>query len=77
MANQWEYVTVMCPYFLGTGRQSIVCEGSVDRCNIRNEFTYKIDKQLHKENYCNSDYEKCRIWQMLEGKYDEHGNKKN
>ena len=67
---------VRCPFYTKSDNASISCEGVEDHMSTKSIFRaesgalLREDKERYMIKFCNSDYEKCRICQMLMQKYD-------
>jgi len=67
---------VVCPFYIKSDNASIFCEGVEDNMATKNIFRassgalLREDKDKYMIKFCNCDYEKCRIYQMLLKKYD-------
>lgn len=65
--NGAEADKVICPYFLEHGLQHIQCEGIVDGCRARFQYTLKKDKDAQMYGYCMTyDWKKCEYALALE-----------
>ncbi len=66
----WEDKTVKCPFYRERQREKkrIKCEGVVP--GTTTQLTFRGDKRWYMKDYCCKNYEKCRIYQMLDRKYD-------
>lgn len=58
-----------CPFYKGEYRQEIYCEGLVEDSNIHLGYANPGLLADHRVQYCEGDYSKCPIAQMLEQKY--------
>lgn len=48
-----------------------MCEGITDNCVINLIFETERDRNLHREIFCNEQYTKCELENMLDKKYDD------
>lgn len=67
----WRSVHVQCPFWKGNTTRAVVCEGlrrgeSIRWCCRTTQKMTEVMDQL-----CCKDYEKCRIFQMLYGGYED------
>lgn len=72
MANDSRACRVFCPFFFRfDGKNTIVCEGVAPRTEVRIAFTRRDELDRWAEEKCQSEtgYRKCRMAQMLNGKY--------
>lgn len=70
MPKVYDDVDAKCPYFLGSDKHKIVCEGVTDGSRTVLEFDTKKLRNTHRELFCNSRYQNCEVCRMLEDKYD-------
>lgn len=67
---------VKCPFYESDDKGRISCEGITDESRIRLCFmkasgALDQDKKLeYLHNYCIRDYQKCRVYKMLQAKYE-------
>lgn len=71
MASGYNEKLIQCPFYEASATQSISCEGVTDECITRLIFTSPKEMQLHRMVYCERGYQECRIYKMLEKKYEE------
>ncbi len=71
MPRIYDSCLAQCPYFLSSGKKNILCEGITEDCTINLKFVSEQKRNLHREIFCNANYKKCEIFNMLEKKYDE------
>lgn len=71
MATMYDDVNAICPYFQGSEKKKISCEGITDGCKTTLEFRSGKERNQHRELFCNSKYRNCEIYKMLEEKYAE------
>lgn len=71
MANRYNEKLINCPFYEASATQSISCEGITDECTIRLIFDSPREMNLHRMVCCENGYGKCRIYKMLEKKYEE------
>jgi hypothetical protein len=62
---------INCPFYKATATQSISCEGITDDCITKLLFTSPEKRDLHRKIYCDNQYKKCEIYNMLVKKYEE------
>ena len=67
-----EYISksVKCPFYREKqgDRYRIKCEGVMPGTAI--QLTFNGDKRWYMKDFCCKNFEKCRIYRMLEDKYD-------
>ena len=60
-----------CPFYRRCERQTIVCEGMVERSAIHLTYCNARDLERQQEVFCCREYEKCEIYAaILRAKYD-------
>lgn len=70
MATMFDDVEAICPYFIRSSKNKIVCEG-MGEYEIGLEFDYSAERNLHRQKFCNTyDYGKCEICKLLDTKYN-------
>lgn len=62
---------VRCPFYHSEDSQMVCCEGVQDRTAIHLAFADKKDLLEYKRRMCNTEYESCMIFSMLEKKYED------
>lgn len=75
--NSYGDADVKCPFYNKSDDISISCEG-VCGCSV-NKTVFRTDqgnflrqkKKEYMDKFCKGDFESCRLYQMLEGKYEE------
>lgn len=56
----------ICPHYKSEDKQVLYCEGIQKDTAMHIAFAYPADKVAYKEKHCESNYQDCRIAQMLE-----------
>lgn len=69
--STYDDVNAICPFFLSGDKQRITCEGLIDRSRCINRFDYGRDCEQYRSKYCDRHYEQCRIYKVLNKKYEE------
>ena len=61
---------VKCPFYLERqgDRFRIKCEGPVKNTSV--QLTFRGNKRRYFRSFCCGDYKRCRIYQMLQAKYE-------
>ena len=61
---------VKCPFYLERqgDRFRIKCEGPVKNTSV--QLTFRGNKRRYFRSFCCGDYKRCRIYQMLQDKYE-------
>ena len=62
---------VICPFYLCEERQVVYCEGVEDGTSIHLGFNRPPALKEYKKQFCETQYCKCRIAQMLNKKWEE------
>jgi hypothetical protein len=65
---------IKCPFFHAEEKQCIYCEGVSPDTSIHLVFISPRMKAEYRAIKCNKDYNSCKIFQLNDKKYDEHGN---
>lgn len=71
MPTMYDDVNARCPYFCASDKQKVACEGVTDGCRTVIEFNSHNKRDRYREMFCNARYEQCKVYKMLEEKYDE------
>lgn len=71
MPTLYDDVKAVCPFFRYSEKRKISCEGITDGCTTNIEFDCKEKRDLHRRVFCDSKYENCEIYTMLEEKYED------
>lgn len=69
MATDYGSVDTKCPFYITEDAAKIKCEGVEKGSSTVLEFRGKKFKNDVKQRYCEGDYEKCKLYQMLDQKY--------
>ena len=69
MSTDYSSADVKCPFYMTEDVMKIHCEGLEKGSKTVLEFKNKRFKQMVKERYCEKDYEKCKLYQTLDRKY--------
>lgn len=64
-----------CPFYRCETDSKVYCEGVVDKSYIHLVFGGGQDKRAYEKSYCDVDYTRCKICQMLMSKYPEGDDK--
>ena len=70
MSTSYMSVDVKCPFYKGDDGKKLICEGIEDKCNIHHQFENKAGKIKRMEKYCTKNFAKCRLYQILDEKYN-------
>ena len=70
MPNTYGTQDVKCPFFKNCDTMKISCEGIVDQSSVKLCFGTKNQKENYRRLFCECDYETCRLYKMLYGKYE-------
>ena len=72
MPTNYNGVHVVCPYYADKEElHCITCEGVSSGTLTKVCFKKKVTKEIYRFKYCERDYQKCRIAQMLDQKWEE------
>ena len=69
MPTSYDDVDVKCPFFKGSDKRKVMCEGITDDCIIKLIFFSELKRNCHHSIFCCEHFTKCEIYRMLEGKY--------
>lgn len=69
MPRVYDVCNAKCPFFLSSGRKDVSCEGTVEESCIKLLFKSEGERNRWREKFCNTNYHKCAICEMLEKKY--------
>lgn len=70
MKGGYMSVEVLCPFYLREEKQKVLCEGVEDGMGTHLTFETPEWKRLYKDRYCCNNYKTCRVYKMLEEKYE-------
>ena len=59
-----------CPFFISSGKETVLCEGITDDCSVTLRFTSPDKRTIYRRRYCNAHYEECSLYKLLEDKYE-------
>ncbi len=68
MPTSYDYANAKCPYFRGSKKTKISCEGITDDNVILLEFFTNEKKQQHRQIFCDNKYQNCEVCRMLDEK---------
>lgn len=68
--TQYRRKSAACPFYKKEDRQTIYCSGVIKNSSTHLAFGYDEDCKKYKDIICGNDYEKCRVYQMLEDMYN-------
>lgn len=71
MPTNYDYADVRCPYFVGSKKTKITCEGLTEGSFILQEFFTNEKKLRHREIFCDDKYWNCEICKMLDEKNED------
>lgn len=71
MPTTYKDVEVKCPFFKEHTKKGITCEGLTEDSIIKLCFLSTESKDLQARVFCNTKYQNCEIYRMLEKKYEE------
>ena len=72
--KQKDHYFAECPFYKKDGGLEIRCEGIDETSRLLQQFRTKTDKANYMSSYCCTQfYCACRIYTMLDEKYDETG----
>lgn len=71
MGTTYQSAYVKCPFYITDHGKSIICEGVRTECSTEHRFRRKEIKDKHLQSFCCKEYKKCRMYKLLEKKYDE------
>ena len=60
-----------CPFFISSGRKSVLCEGMNECSNISIKFVSEKERNLHRQIFCDERYKNCEIFEILNKKYED------
>lgn len=69
--NPWEAAAVRCPFYLTSGRKSILCEGQAEGIQTESHFGRTEQKAGWLRAHCSSGYEDCPVFRNAYRKYTE------
>ena len=70
MPTMFDDVEAKCPFFKSSDKRKILCEGIIDDCATNLIFISEQKKKLHRKVFCDAKYGNCKIYKILEEKYE-------
>lgn len=70
MPRQYDNAFAACPFFLSSGKNNILCEGITSDCSMKINFASEQKRNLHRKIFCDTRYQDCELFKILEKKYD-------
>lgn len=71
MPTNFDYANAKCPYFVGSKKTKITCEGITEGCVTILEFFTNEKRQQHRNIFCDNKYQNCEVCRMLDEKNEE------
>lgn len=71
MPTSYDYANAKCPYFIGSKKTKITCEGITDGTVLLLEFFSGEKMYQHREIFCDNKYQNCEVCRMLDEKNEE------
>ena len=71
MSTSYDYAKAKCPYFVGSKRTKITCEGITEGSVLLLEFFSGEKMNQHRDIFCNNKYQNCEVCRMLDEKNEE------
>lgn len=59
-----------CPFFISSGKDTVLCEGITDDCSVLVRFNSPDKRTEYRRSFCNNKYQECPLFKLLEGKYE-------
>lgn len=59
-----------CPFFISSGKETVLCEGITNDCTVLLRFEAPEKRTVHRRHYCNNKYQECPMYKLLEDKYE-------
>lgn len=67
-----DLTTVICPFYGGTDKKYISCEGFLPGTKLKTEFRRNDKKEIYMEGHCKTfSYQRCAMYKFIEQKYEE------
>ena len=70
MKKRNDDVSADCPFYVGSDKFKISCEGVTEGNYIHMVFMKGTDRNSFKEECCDDSYKLCPVYQMLVSEYD-------
>ena len=70
MPLTYEAADVKCPFYHNSDQKRVICEGAEEGSTVHTVFRGKERCAAFKQRRCKSNYQKCRIYKMLNAKYE-------
>ena len=67
--SRYDDVSAKCPFYQRNSERKIVCEGIIEGSVTVQEFDKRSDKEAHRNKYCDNQYSRCKIYDILQKKY--------
>lgn len=75
MANKTMGAWVVCPYYQGYGKKSLLCEWLVKGCGVSIRFPDEDAREHYQKQLCCSleAYHRCPVARMMDKRYERQG----
>lgn len=70
MTTKYSDVTAKCPFFKSSGMNCVTCEGLYNKSTLSQNFVNRNDLSNFRILFCDNNYQKCKIYRLLEKKYE-------
>ena len=71
MSRHQNDVYIQCPFYITTATKSITCEGITDNSTTKLLFDNPQLRDDFCQEFCICHFRKCKIYKMLEAKYED------
>lgn len=70
MTTMYSDVSAKCPFYKRCGMNSVTCEGLYNKTTLSMNFDSRNDLGNYRTLFCDNGYQKCKIYRLLEKKYE-------
>lgn len=71
MPRIYDTCLAKCPFFISSGKKTVLCEGITDDCLQKLIFTSEEARNLHRKIFCDESFENCEIYKIVLDKYQD------
>lgn len=70
MPRIYDDINAKCPFYLQSGKKTVMCEGITCECRLHVLFDSEEVRNRHRRIFCDAAFRNCEIFEMLEKKYE-------
>ena len=70
MTTKYSDVSAKCPFYKNSNPNCVTCEGIYNKSTVTTRFEHRNDLGNFRALFCDSNYQNCKIYRLLEKKYE-------